>query len=395
MRKNNSTRLKVALIAWVVAVGAVAQADTNIANLRMFCQSVRIESGSASALSLAYYTEFSSFANWDQPNAEFFTLLSEEPPTHFSFFLLTGDVFQGLGGLEGGMWITVPEDLDANADGVPDFYQVAQAINTVTGGGEFQIYDPTDPTALVDYGTVQANWRRTAGEHRGQCDLTLASQAPASIRVLPASGLRFTHNFEVIEFAGTYSYRPAETRIEGMVTLAQVGNPERTRHGPMPLIRAELDPFNRLNILESAWTNQLGQTLTVTGGYLDRYPEFELQYYGPFSFDDGDLRTGDWDYEFYYVGIEDPNDYNGDGIPDLTDPPFERRPTLAIGGSGGAPLLSIAGEVGQTVRIQTTSNLSTTGWTDVQTVTLTNTSQSVPLPNPNAKTAFWRTLNEP
>ena len=395
MNNYRSTLAGILLAACVAAAGTVAHAATNTANLRLFCQSVRIEKGSASALSLAYYTEFSSFANWSQPNAEFYTLLTNEPPTHFSFFLLTGDAFQGSGGLEGGMYIAVPEDIDTNADGVPDFFQVAEGVDTTRGGGNFQIFDPIDPDALVDYGTVQASWRRTPGQHRGQCDLVLSSQAPASTAIIPAGGLRFTHNFEILEYAGTYQYRPAETRIEGMMSVTQVGRPDRTLHGPMPLIRADIDPLNALDILDSAWTNHLGQTLQALGGYLDRYPEFDLEYYGPFAFDDGDLSTEDWDYEFYYVGIEDPNDHDGDGIPDLTDPPAEQGPTLGITVSGGAPVLTITGKIGQTLRIQTSPSLGTIDWTDAQTVTLTNATQSVPLPNPNTNTAYWRTLAAP
>ena len=383
------------MAACIASVTMVAHTATNTANLRMFCQSVRIEKGSASALSLAYYTEFSSSENWTQPNAEFYTLLEDEPPTHFSYFLLTGDVFAGLSGLEGGMWITVPDHLDTDADGVPDFYQVAQGINTVTVSGKFEIYDPIDPKALVDYGTVQVSWRRTAGQHRGKCDLVWASQAPPATAIIPAGGLRFTHDFEIIEFAGTYKYQPAETEIEGLVNLAQVGNPARTLQGPMPMIRAAFDPVNALDIPESAWTNHLGQTLVALGGYLDRYPEFDLQYYGPFSFYDGDLSTEDWDYEFYYVGIEDPNDHNGNGIPDLTDPPPAQGPTLGIGLSGGVARLTLAGQVGQTLLIQTASSLGTLDWNEVATVTLTNSSQSIPLPNHNGNTAFWRTIIQP
>jgi len=372
-----------------------AHSATNTAELRLFCQSVRVEKGSASALGLAYFTEFSSFANWDEPNAEFFTLLAEQPPTHFSFFLLTGDAFQGLGSLQGGMRITVPEPLDTDGDGVPDFYQVARAIDVVADGGEFQVYDPLNPDRLVDYGTVRATWRRAAGQHRGECDFLLASEAPAQTAIIPASGLTFRHNFEIIEFAGTYQYQPAVERIDGRVNLAQVGNPQRTLQGPIPIVRTDFDPVNALDILDATWTNQAGADLEVKGGYLDRFPEFELEYYGPLEFTDGDLSTTNLDYEYYYVAIADPNDHNGDGIPDLSDPPVEGRARLGIQHSDGTLVLTLSGEVGKTLRLQTAANPRTTGWIDVQTVTLTNSTQSVTLPIPSANTAYWRTLTEP
>lgn len=395
MIRHGSIKRQIALAAAMVVATAAAPAATNTAEMRLFCQSVRVEKGSASTLGLSYFIEFSSFANWTEPNAEFFTLLATAPPTHFSFFLLTGDAFQGLGSLEGGMRITVPEQLDIDLDGVPDFYQVARAIDAVADGGEFQVYDPLNPDRLLDYGTVRATWRRAAGQHRGEGDFLLASEAPPQTAVLPASGLTFRHNFEIIEFAGTYQYQPAVERIDGRVNLAQVGNPERTLQGPLPLVRNDVDPVNALEILVATWTNQAGADLEVTGDYLDRYPEFELEYYGPLVFTDGDLSTTDLDYEYYYVAIADPNDHDENGIPDLSDPPVEGRANLGIQLSEGTLVLTLTGEVGNTLRLQTASNPRTTGWINVQTVTLTNSSQNVTLPTPSANTAYWRTLTEP
>jgi hypothetical protein len=367
------------LTAALVLFCGNVHAASQTANARLFCLSVRVAEAQTTALGLIYELRFSSYYSWSYPNQEFFNLLSQTAPTHASGFLLSEGAL--LGDLEGGMEITVPEEIDGDRDGVPDFYQVGRPIDVTTAAGYYEVYDSSG--GVLDSGSVRTRWQRSAGSATGICTLTMSDGS-----LVPP--LVFTHTFEIFEYAGTLTYEPASSDIHAFASLTGVANPQRTFRGPLPLRRSAEDPFDLLEVHSAQWTNALNEILEVRGGYLSRDMRFELEYFGLFSFEDGDPFTPhEPDYELFYLGIDDPNDTNGNGIPDLTDPPASGVSLQVALGTEGL-MLTVSGQPGQACAIETTSNVSSTTWSTATTITLTQSTQTLSLPVPATGPAFWR-----
>jgi hypothetical protein len=219
---------QLALLA--LLTGVHVSAATNTATVQLFCTSVRVEKGQAELFGQVFFEmEFSSYFNWWNANGEFYNLFSESPPTHESGLYLT-DYATSFPVAEGAISVSVPENLDVDEDGVPDFYQVKRGINVQLGGGSFVLFDPQAPSQPADSGSVTTHWVRSAGQHRGQCTLTLDG---TSVITAP---MDFVHPFEILEYRGTYTYVPTNSpTVAGDIEVRQTGNTARRFQGPMPV----------------------------------------------------------------------------------------------------------------------------------------------------------------
>ena len=387
------SRISGQIAGFLLATGVGVSAATNTATLQLFCTSVRVEKGQAKLFGQTFFEmEFSSYFNWWNPNGEFYNLFSASAPTHRSGLYLTDATTPGLPGTEGGINVSVPENLDANEDGVPDFYQVKQGVNVQLGNGSFVLFNPESPEQPYDSGTVTAHWVRNAGQHRGQCTLTFLGT------FVITSPLDFVHPFEILEYRGTYTYVPTNhPTVTGHMELSQTGNGARTLRGPMPVQKPSTNPLGELVILDSIWTNAQGEAITMFGGSLDLNSQYELEYWGGLTLEDGDLTTrNEPDYEVYYAALDDPNDYDGDSVPDLNDPPPLKKPLLKVTRSplSGVPVLQIKGATGQSLAVEFSPTLSPGSWSSVlpEPITLNEDQHSLELPAPPGAGGFYRTL---
>jgi hypothetical protein len=123
------------------------------------------------------------------------------------------------------------------------------------------------------------------------------------------------------------------------------------------------------------------------------------------AFDEGSLQRGG---QVVYDGfgnvqplvwdmlIEDDNDYDGNGIPDLTDPnlpparPLVQPPFLTLSFSAGKLFFSLAGTAGNSYDIEQSSTLSSILWAPALSVTLSNNTPTFSFPSPGIGTTFWR-----
>jgi hypothetical protein len=379
---------------WLVLLLACARlntlAATNTANLHLFDRHVWLDRGEARVLGqVISEIVFSSLFDFEPANGEF--VYSEDAPpgaSHATYFLLTDVTLPGFPGIPGELAMELPVDLDDDADGIPDFHQVTNAVSGSRSDGFFVIYDPSDPNQLLDSGSVSVQWNRNGGESRGTCVVTLLGEQ------FITAPLPFTHPFEIAEYAGTYTYIPSSSPVLGNIDAVQIGHPDRRIDGPLAL---ELWPggfsIDGAEILASIWPNAMGREYTVDAGYLERAAEFPVEYFGELLWSDNDLATAElFGYGTYFIGIDDPNDHDSDGIPDLTDPPGNAvLPRLALRRAGDDFVLEIEGELNQTFQLQTAPALTTDpGWTQVDSITLTNSPQTISLPSPTASARFWR-----
>ena len=299
-------------------------------------------------------------------------------PSHFSNFHEYDTIFDEA--IDGFIEFDVPASADANGNGFADFFETSQAVSATTTGD----YDASP----VDSGTVKAVWSRPAGSKDGTCTLTLRS---AMFGQLPD----FVHSFEIIEYTGPLGYTPGTNRVVGSVSLTQTGDPSSQFTGPIEFIRSPTNRFDELDLQHAVWTNTMSQTYRISNDIDSFLRDLTLKtnYYGFVDFDDGDPNTTDSDYYTWVLSIDDPNDSNGNGIPDFTDDVGSiapRAPLLTIVNGMTNLLLTVSGTVGSVHEVQQTSSLGSTNWTLVSSVTLTNDPQTVTLPLPTNMTSFWR-----
>lgn len=356
-------RISIFALVWLGA--ALRPAVAGEAEVHLYCLSLRFQPAATKSLSLNYNLELTS----DSPtntelNGEVTPLPAGAPSSHGSFYRLTGDIF--FEPIYGTFLLNVPDATDANTNGVPDFFEISQAVAATTTNGAFD-----DATQT---GKVTTTWSRNADSTNGTCRLTMAGY-----------DLTFVHTFELQEYRGTLKYSSASTNVTGTMTLTNAAAAKQTLSGPVLLEKVS---SNQLKLEAGAWTNETKQSVAFEGSpALDRDGK---DYYDFFIFKDGDLSTVEEDYFLWLIKITDPNDADQNGIPDLSDEPAPRRPTLKISQSSTNLLLSISGEVGEVHQVEQTAVLSPPKWALATSFILTNDPQTVRLSVPTNGISFWR-----
>lgn len=353
--------------------GSVGGAQT--AQTRLYCLSLKFQQGRSES---AYYSLNLTTLNAGI-NGELAPTFTS--PTHFSYLEVTDELFGGY--LGGYLEMNVPSGGDANRNGWPDFFEVAQPVSA-TSAGNYTIPG-------LGSGTVQASWGRAAGESVGTCILKFKPNTYYTWET-------FTHTFELLEYTGPLTYTPASNTVPATVALQRTGNDTILLGGLASFVKVATDRFNKLTLQTGSWTNEVQQELLFTANLLDRDPEYPTNYYGYFDFADGDPNTADPDYATWVLSIDDLNDADHDGIPDFSDDPAAvsppRSPRLSLAPGVTNLWLTISGTVGATSHIQSTTNLASPDWQPVLTVKLTNDPQTVSLPRPVCDASFWRVVAE-
>jgi hypothetical protein len=367
--------MRLLLALFLVGIPVLAQAAASRgAQVRLFCLSLKVEPGVARQFGLDSTLTFTS-SGFASPNNEFYPVF-EDDLTHATVFRMESAQFPEP--LLGELAVLAPDTLDDNTNGIPDLYEVAAGVPSTTLDG-FWVSD-------LGTGTVKATWQRDAGQVRGTLKLQLTSD---EFGVLP----EFTHAFEIIEYGGTLDYVPGADAILGTVDLKRVGSETNRLSGPVVLTRVPTNRFKQFTVGESSWTNQLGEVVPVSLGDVERDPDYSMDFFGAMALANGDPATPEIDFELFYIGINDPNDADGDGISDLTDdvaaPPAP--PSLALKVVGAEARLTLTGEAGVTYTLQRIADLADPdGWIDDRTIWLETANLEVAVPLGVAEARFWR-----
>jgi hypothetical protein len=338
------------------------------ANGRLWCLSLRFQQGNDS---FGNTLDLSSING--TPNGE---LEPYQNLTYISGFNL--DV-SGLPIL-GTIFIDLPAFADVNGNGFNDFFESALAVGATTTGTY---------TSGLEGGTLTATWQRGAGSKDGSCTLHLVDSVFGDLG-------SFNHTFQLIEYQGPVLFTPGSNSVTGSVNLVQTGDATSQIEGPFQFMKLSTNRFNRLLLQPGAWTNAASQSLTFTNDLYYRDLPWTTNYYGLVEFDDGDPNSPDPDYLTWVLSIDDSNDSDHNGIPDFSDDPAiapgPRVPALALVWNSTNLLFSVAGDIGHVHQIQQISDLSTSNWQIVVSVTLTNNPQILSIPFPTGSAAFWRVL---
>lgn len=271
----------------------------------------------------------------------------------------------------GSLNLNLPDVQDLNNNRYPDFFEVSQGINANSVSSYFSL-------SSWGSGTVEASWTRAAGSSTGTCTIVLQNWR-----------VPFLVPFEILEYTGPVSYTSAATKVSGSVNLARNGNPSDFYRGPFEMVKAPGDP-NSLTIQPSFWTNAT-ETLSLTNHLFTREASWPTNYAGLIHFD----RDGDpWTFQtwrYWVLSISDPNDTDGDGIPNFADDPvtvLPRAPRISLDRGPSGLQLTVRGDVGFTHEVLESSDPAGQ-WTMVTSVPLTSDPQVVTLPAP-AGTRFYR-----
>jgi hypothetical protein len=362
----------------LLALGALAPsllAANQPAQVRLYCQSLQFQPATTRLAGQTYTLEITTADSFSEINGELVPLYSPNLPTHGALFRLQSPL--ALEPITGNIAFDQPEPVDLNENGFDDFFEVNQ-----NGGGTAQGLFET----AIDAGSVAVTWRRVAGSPTGTCQLRLAS---STFGEYPT----FTHTFRLLEFTGTLGYTPSTNLITGTLRLAQTGQTANLLSGATAMTRVSTNRFNQMLLLPGSLVDADGQVLLYAGTGLERDEQTKTNYFGYFQMADGDSKTATADYLDWVLSIDDPNDANGNGIPDLTDdftPAGPRRPLLRLVRASNQLRLSISGEVGVTYEVEAAPSLGAPNWVRSASVRLTNDSQVVELPWPESATQFWR-----
>jgi len=279
--------------------------------------------------------------------------------------------------IDGTIFINLPAFADINGNGFNDFFESALTVGGTTSGTY---------SAGSEHGTVTASWARGAGSKDGSCTLHLVDSVFGDLG-------SFNHRFELLEYQGPVLFTPGTNNVTGSVNLLQTGDATSSLQGPFEFVKISTD---RLLLQPGTWTNGNSQLLTFTNDFYSRDSPWTTNYYGLIEFDDGEPNTPAPDYLAWVLSIDDTNDANHNGIPDFSDDPAAavapRAPGLALVWNSTNLSFSISGDVGHLHDIQQITDLSTSNWQTLVSVTLTNDSQTVSVPLPQGRAGFWRAV---
>jgi hypothetical protein len=203
----------------------------------------------------------------------------------------------------------------------------------------------------------------------------------------------FTCPFSVIEYTGTLTYVPASNLVAGAMALSQTGKSTNTLQGGLQFSKPSPNPGGLLTLNAGSWTNAVGQNYSHPAFGLWRTVRSTI-FNDAFEMADGDPQTPAADYQSWMLAIEDSNDYDADGIPDLADDLYSvpRVPVLTWLSPGTNQFLLLSGEVSRQHSIEAVTSLSDTNWQTVAAFTL-NSDPQLLIPPPLTNSAmFWRAV---
>jgi len=348
------------LLRWVKALlwGCLGlQLSASTATTIFYCTSVKLEPATLNALG-QHRLSF-NFSDSATENGELALLAEEDIVDTFrgTGFILTAPGF-GVP-VEGFMNLDTPQT-DANRNGVDDIFEVAQVQTNAPTSGTLEI---TTIDGDMVAGTVAAQWQRAAGATRGTVQIAIS---------FPGYSRTFLHNFEVFQYGGTLDYTRKGTNVTATVNLNRQGA-TGTLAGPWNL---QVEGPGSLTQDGGAWV--AGKpNIKFDASYTDADGTFnELlrgglgnNFFGVYLYENGSpIDDIPGDFALWEIDIFDPNDADGDRLPDLTDPDFAvippspLAPKISVTLEADAPRLRLTGTPGANYVIEQKDQLTAPAW---------------------------------
>lgn len=307
-----------------VAVTGRVATQSQPAQARLTSLSPRFQRGSGVLGGETYFLSLGGLEGADPPNGElaFDTLLAapadlltfgNDPnfASHVAFYTLKDS--SGVLVSEGDIQLHLPPVTDLNHDGMPDFFDVAQAVTAAKSKGEFFDFDGE--------GSIDANWNRAKDSGSGTCVMHLNGE----ISGLPVD-FDITSTFELIVYEGAFTYKSEDLAITGPVELSLAGvqpgpDVDRTLQTSLRLTRQSPEA---LLMQPADWTNESAGKYVAEPFGVTR---FGSRYATAVAFDFGGGKNG---YLSWIFALTDSSDADGDGVPDLSDDPGVTPPPAGV-----------------------------------------------------------------
>ena len=363
-------------VAFTVTEAAEPTPTERTAQARLHCYSLRFRPATATALGETYTLTLTGSFDSASPNGELLPLFQPGDVSYTSVLRL--QIPGAPNPVLGEIFLDVPPDTDANANGVVDFFEVSQAVTSVQTEGDFY----TDE----DSGWVTAMWNRVAGSATGTCLVRAVGDVSGP---LPD----FVHTFELLEYTGPLNFMPGISNISGSIRLSQSPSSASTLAGSVVVAKDPTNRFNEMTLLAGSWTNAVGQSWARQESRLQRDQVRKIRYSGRVDFADGDPSTAEPDYTAWELTVSDPNDANADGVPDLSDDPVAApgsRPVLSVELRQGNLWFQIRARIGTRIDLEQTTTLLPANWTKATSLTVAADPETVALSMPDAATRFYR-----
>ncbi len=268
------------------------------------------------------------------------------------------------------IYFGLPPYSDTNNNGIPDFFEVTQPLDEVRTDGFF------DDAGLsnIKTGFITTIWSREAGSDSGLCLLQFLSKV--ILRGFPVP-------FQLLEYDGTLEYK----RTSGASLIGQAKMTSTSGGTILQTVDLTIVDRDHLLLRGTYWSE--GSNFSVAQDTtLERKG---ANYVGVLNFDDGDRRTPLPDYKSWFILISDDKDSNGDGVPDLSDPPQPASPLrISIAQVDRQFTLSVRGDLGKRYDLQFDPELKANTWQVIQTLTLSQNPQILLLPIPTGPGGFYR-----
>jgi hypothetical protein len=320
---------------------------------------------------LTYVNQVTS-AGSNPPNGELELAPEGIPASHWGTFVYQDAVtFENF---EMDFILDIPGD-DIDADGMPDMLEFTPAAGGRTAGQYVDLDGNVNDFA--------ADWSKAANSHTGTCKFTIA---PAG------SPQTFTHPIEIYEYTAAMPINASAATGETTLTvdMPRSGVPGEKLAGGLTL-----------KFAQGVVTAMAGSTLkneadapfvwnTDSPSNLDTkilYCFLDVVDGTPV---DPAIPNYD-DFNEWMLMIIDPNDSDGDGIPDIVDSTAvtATAPRIEIIKTADGIRLLVHGDLGRAYTLEQATALPAATWTNPTTVTISADPQVIDLPAPTSP-IFWR-----
>jgi len=236
--------------------------------------------------------------------------------TDFDVYDTLFAVFAGYGSLT----VSMPST-DANADGLPDFLDLNRSGNASFSGTGLEFLSGVGNGSF----TVSGSLARSVGSYLG------------SYSVATSGGSIVTGTFAISGITGTVTYDTA-TRNMSVSGLSFGGSTSVTGTITYDVLDQNTIRINSFVVIYS------GGSLSTVGSF--NLARSGNKYFGKGALSDGNPSTAWVDFNMFHLTVTDTNDSDGDGIPDLSDPPapptINVQPTNQVVIVGESVTLSVA-----------------------------------------------------
>ena len=247
------------------------------------------------------YDGSSSYPQQDNPSGFISNEFRQESPCSSVFlaYYLAGDLY---GIKEYGSISYNISNTDVDGNGVPDWLQKENSVNlSILGSTTLHWLDPSPSWSSANF-SLSGTFSRGAAQSRGDYTVYFTSGGYTA----SASGNWYIRYFEgTIDYDdGSFTLDIQSTDSDGIAfTVSGSSTYSSTSEDSLTLASTQLSGAVG-NIVTKASTFQRNGSV----------------YSGSLELVDGEPDTSWVDYEDWYIEIEDPNDADGDSIPDFSDP---------------------------------------------------------------------------